>query len=161
VFEHFAPEARTVITSSVEEARLRGDRRVGTEHLLLAVLGAPASTGAGTLGSGTLGVGVSAARTALAALDREALAVVGIDAEGLDRPPVPVSSKRTPFTSGARAVIAGAAAESRRAGARRISPDHLLVALLKREGPDPAADLLAYLGVDREAAVRRVRESEG
>ncbi len=55
------------------EAVRRGDRRVGTEHVVLALLVDPESvTGLG------LGVGLGAARDALLSLDRQALATVGI-----------------------------------------------------------------------------------
>jgi ATP-dependent Clp protease ATP-binding subunit ClpA len=154
MFEQFTAEARTVIPTAVEEARLRGDRRVGTEHLLLGAL--RASTPAE---SGALGVDTTAVRGALADLDRAALAAVGLDDRGVERPPVPVSRKHTPLTSGARAVIARSLAEARRAGSRRIAARHLLLAVLDGEQPDPAADALAHLGVDRTAAARRIRET--
>jgi ATP-dependent Clp protease ATP-binding subunit ClpA len=154
MFEHFSPEARTVIPAAVEEARLRGDRRVGTEHLLLGAL--RASTPDEVRALGVDGVAV---RSALADLDREALATIGLDDRGVERPPVPASRKHTPFTSGGRAVIPRALAESRRAGSRRIAARHLLLAILDGERPDPAADALAHLGVDRAAAARRIRET--
>ncbi|MFD0636764.1 hypothetical protein ACFQ9X_39520 [Catenulispora yoronensis] len=33
------------------------------------------------------------------------------------------------------------------------------MAILEREQPDPAADLLAHLGVDRKAVTQRVRQA--
>ena len=36
--ERFADTARTIVVQGVEEARDRGDRRVGTDHLLVALL---------------------------------------------------------------------------------------------------------------------------
>ncbi|NEA46962.1 Clp protease N-terminal domain-containing protein, partial [Streptomyces sp. SID10815] len=41
MFEQFAAGARAAVTSAVDEAALRGDRRIGTEHLLLGVLHEP------------------------------------------------------------------------------------------------------------------------
>ncbi|MYS42867.1 hypothetical protein GTY23_16820, partial [Streptomyces sp. SID5998] len=41
MFEQFAAGARAAVTSAVDEASLRGDRRIGTEHLLLGVLHEP------------------------------------------------------------------------------------------------------------------------
>lgn len=152
MFEQFAAGARTAVASAVDEASLRGDRRIGTEHLLLGVLHEPGSVRA-------LGTDLTTARAALDALDRSALAVVGIDVQGVERPPVPASRKRTPFTSGARAVFPRALAETRKARSRRIAPEHLLLALLACERPDPAADLLAELGIDRAAARERIRET--
>ena len=150
MFEQFAASARAVVTSALEEATRRGDRRISTEHLLLGVLHAPGPARAA-------GTEPEAARAALDALDRSALALVGIDVQGVERPPVPASRKRTPLTSGARAVLARALTETRRAGSRRITPEHLLLALLDCERPDPAADLITQLGVDRTATRHRLR----
>ena len=50
--------------------------------------------------------------------------------------------------SAARSVIAGAKAiADQEHGVRRIEPRHLLLSLLATRHPDPAADLLAELGV--------------
>ncbi len=152
MFEQFAASARAAVASAVDEATLRGDRRIGTEHLLLGVLhdAGPARA---------MGTGPEAARAALDALDRAALALVGIDVEGVERPRVPASRKRTPLTSGARAVVTRALGETKKAGSRRIAPEHLLLALLDCEEPDPAADLMTQLGVDRAAVRDRVRRA--
>ncbi|MFF2252294.1 Clp protease N-terminal domain-containing protein [Streptomyces sp. NPDC058142] len=150
MFEQFAADAREAVTSALSEATLRGDRRIGTEHLLLGVLHEPSSVQ-------VLGVDLETARAALDALDRSALAAVGIDIQGIERPPIPASRKRTPFTSGARAVLPRALSETRKARRRRITPEHLLLALLDCEQPDPAAELLAQLGIDRAAVRDRVR----
>lgn len=152
MFEQFATGARAAVTSALSEATLRGDRRIGTEHLLLGVLHEPGSARA-------LGADLETARAALDALDRSALAAVGIDVQGIERPPVPASRKRTPFTSGARAVLPRALAETRKAGARRIAPEHLLLALLACEQPDPAAELMVRLGVDRTAVRERLQQT--
>lgn len=150
MFEQFTTEARTVIPTAVEEARLRGDRRIGTEHLLLGLLHQPDA-------ARILGTDLHAARSILNALDRSALAAIGIDVEGVDRPPVPASRKRTPFTSGARAVIPRAVAEMKKTTNHGITLEHLLLAVLECERPDPAADLIAHLGIDRAVVRERVR----
>ncbi|MEU1375978.1 Clp protease N-terminal domain-containing protein [Streptomyces triculaminicus] len=150
MFEQFAAGAREAVTSALSEATLRGDRRIGTEHLLLGVLHEPGSVRA-------LGTDLETARAALDVLDRSALAAVGIDIQGIERPPIPASRKRTPFTSAARAVLPRALAETRKAGSRRITPEHLLLALLDCEQPDPAAELMAQLGIDRAAVRERIR----
>ncbi|MFD4508373.1 Clp protease N-terminal domain-containing protein [Streptomyces sp. NPDC058457] len=152
MFEQFAAEARATVASALEETTLRGDRRIGTEHLLLGVLHDPGAVRA-------LGTDLEAARAALDALDRSALAVVGIDVQGIERAPVPASRKRTPLTSGARAVLPRALAETKKAHSRRITPEHLLLALLDCERPDPAAELLTELGVDRPAVRDRIRQT--
>ncbi|MBO0655890.1 hypothetical protein J1792_24870 [Streptomyces triculaminicus] len=150
MFEQFAAGARDAVTSALNEATLRGDRRIGTQHLLLGVLHEPGSVRA-------LGIDLKTARAALDALDRSALAAIGIDIQGIERPPIPASRKRTPFTSGARAVVPRALAETRKAGSRRITPEHLLLALLDCAQPDPAAELMAQLGIDRAAVRERIR----
>src|SRR5579862_7478526 len=63
-----------------EEARRRGDRRTGTDHLLLAVLEDSSI-------EVELGVSVRQARHALAALDRDALGALGLGS-GTDAPPL-------------------------------------------------------------------------
>lgn len=152
MFEQFAASARATVSSALDEATRRGDRRIGTEHLLLGVLHAPGPARA-------MDTGPEAARAALDALDRSALALVGVDVQGVERPPVPASRKRTPLTSGARAVLTRALTETRKAGSRRIAAEHLLLALLDCEEPDPAADLMAQLGIDRAAVREHVRRT--
>ncbi|WP_286345171.1 hypothetical protein [Frondihabitans sucicola] len=63
MFERFAADARATVVHAVEESRLRGDRRVGTTHLLLGALHDPVV-------STTLGVDLASARAAEAELDR-------------------------------------------------------------------------------------------
>ena len=65
-----------------EEARRRGDRRTGTDHLLLALLEDP-SIGV------VLGVSLQQARQALESLDQEALGALGMGS-GTDAPPLPM-----------------------------------------------------------------------
>ena len=138
------------VTAALEESRRRGDRRLGTEHLLLGLLHDPDGVPARALG-----VDLDAARAALDRLDRAALAALGIDVEGL-RPAVvpPRRGRLTPgaLTSNARAVVNAAI----RGVPRPRDPAGLLRALLTVSPPDPAADLLAELGVDRQAVRKRL-----
>ncbi|WP_329457654.1 Clp protease N-terminal domain-containing protein [Streptomyces sp. NBC_01497] len=154
MFEQFAGRARAVVTDALEEARRRGDRRIGTEHLLLGALRHQDETAVAGLG-----LDAGAAREALKEMDLAALDAVGIDARGVERPAVPVSRKRTPFTSAAKSVLAGASSEVRAQGARRITPAHLLLALLELRAPDPAAEALTHLGVDRDVVRARLTGS--
>ncbi|GAB3399388.1 Clp protease N-terminal domain-containing protein [Flindersiella endophytica] len=140
-----------VITAAIEEARRRGERRMGTQHLLLGLLHDP-----GSLPARALGVDLDTARAALDALDEEALAAIGLivdrrPAEPIARkhPPVPVSA----LTSNARAVVKQAV-NATTTRTRRTAPEHLLRALLDREYPDPVRQLLTHLGIDRTAAHR-------
>jgi hypothetical protein len=139
-----------------EEARSRGDRKIGTEHLVLGLLREPNFEQA-------LGCDLPAARDALAALDRDALAAVGLGG-GLDAPPIPIREDelpvkptlkavlrdRVPLTPVAKATLRasrGAMRRNDRVGAEQA----VLMALLELQPPDPAAVLLAALGVDRVA----------
>ena len=156
MFERFARSTRTAVTDAVAEAGRRGDRRVGTEHLLLGLLDDPAGVAAAQLG-----VDVAGARAALDGLDAEALASVGIDVTGFQpAPPVRSAARllgpgRVPFTAGAKEALGRTvhSAAVRKAG--RIEPQDLLLALLDCAAPDPASELLDRFGVDR--AVVRAR----
>jgi ATP-dependent Clp protease ATP-binding subunit ClpA len=135
---------KVVLTSAAEEARRRGDRRLGTDHLLLGLLHDASSAVAQALGTD-----LESARDAADELDRAALAAVGVDVAHLGDPARPVFAHRLlPLTSGARAVIKAALDETRRAGSKRIESRQFLLALLDRQRPDPAAELLQALGVD-------------
>jgi hypothetical protein len=65
-----------------EEARRRGDRRTGTDHLLLALLEDPSI-------EIMLGVSLQQARQALESLDHEALGALGMGT-GTDAPALPM-----------------------------------------------------------------------
>ncbi len=130
-----------------DEAVRRGDRTIGTEHLVLALLAAPASPAARALGCD-----LDSARRALDALDHQALAAIGIE-PGITAGPVAArATGRLRLTPAAKAVLTGIrdARKSRGAGLGIV-----LSALLGLPRPDPAAELLAALGVDAQAARER------
>ena len=159
-----------------EEARRRGNRRVGTEDLVLGLLRDPDV-------AQVLGYDLGAAREALDAMDREALLAVGIN-RPLDAPPVPT---REPALSGRRAVVKAVLTDHlpmtpvakrameqagtdrrHRHGSRapwdpspRWSRERVLVALLALAPPDPAAALFAALHVDRAVVSARLSETIG
>jgi len=154
VFERFAGSTRNAVRYGVEEAQRRGDRRVGTDHLLLGVLRDGDS-------AALVGVSVDDARSTADALDRKALVAIGIDI-GDFRPAVaPRSGIRTQFTSGARSVLQRTLAHTTAAKSRRITPAHLLLALVEREQPDAAAALLSELNVDTADLRRRLSGAGG
>jgi Clp amino terminal domain, pathogenicity island component len=148
-----------------EEAKVRGDRRVGTEHLAVALLMEADLAEA-------LGCDPPAARAALHAMDREALTAVGLDGvleelpsvtpeRGRERAPRRPSIKtvmlgRIPLTPGAKHVLRDSSRDMRRIGRRHPGPEHVMAALLERERPDPAAELFAALGVDIAVARGRL-----
>ncbi len=72
--EPVAPGTRhawAICLQAGEEARRRGDRRTGTDHVLLALLEDPSI-------EAVLGVSLQQARQALESLDQEALGAVGL-----------------------------------------------------------------------------------
>jgi len=151
MFERFADPARNVVTLAMDEAAGRGDRRIGTDHLLLGVLHDPEV-------AEIVGVDARAAREAADALDRQALAAIGLDLGGFEATRGAAGSKRPPFTSGAKSVMKQMLANTTAEKARRIAPKHLLLALLERQEPDPAASLLAALAIDTRDVRHKVRE---
>ncbi len=140
-----------------EEARRCGDRKVGTEHLILALLRQPVLAQA-------LGCDLHTARDALDAMDRDALAAVGIGA-GFNAPPIPIDEPtqrpsrptlkavlrdRLPMTPAAKTALEKSYKEIRRG--HQDFPQQVLLTVLELKPPDPAAELIAALGVDRAAA---------
>jgi len=116
-----------------EEARCRGDRRVGTEHLLLALLLEPDL--ASVLGEEP----VPAPRTGLAR-----------------RPTLKaVLQGRLPLTPTAKKALEVSWKATRR-GRLQLGETYLLASLLELERPDPAAELLAHLGIDQATARKRL-----
>jgi ATP-dependent Clp protease ATP-binding subunit ClpA len=147
---------KLVLTSATEEARRRGDRRLGTDHLLLGLLHEDDSPAAQALG-----VSLADARAASDALDRAALAAVGVQVKTLGEGPASFGRRFPPLTSGARAVFKRAIDEARPFKSGRIGTSHFLLALLSRQRPDPAAELLDALGVDPAAVRKRLGGTAG
>src|SRR5690606_29824205 len=84
------------------EALRRGDRKVSTEHVLLALLLDP-----DTPTARALGVTLDDARETLDRLDRDALASVGVEA-AFPGPVIPGKERdRLPLTPAAKAVFTG------------------------------------------------------
>jgi len=152
MFERFADDTRKIVGFAMDEARCSGDKRLGTDHLLLGALHDPGP-------AGLLGVTLDQARAAAARLDRTALASIGIAAHGFERVPMPGRGKKPPFSSGARSVMEGMLRYAMDQKSRQITTANLLLSLLDREEHDPAAVLLKELGVDRAGVRRRVLSS--
>jgi ATP-dependent Clp protease ATP-binding subunit ClpA len=134
-----------------QEAVLRGDRRIGTDHLLLALL-----HDGGAAPARALGVSLAEGRAALESLDREALASLGIRLDMPLSPPPARGRRKLPLNSAVRAVVVAAKNEAERERRGRIAPRHLLLALLAARHPDPAADLLRALDVSAPAVRDRL-----
>jgi Clp amino terminal domain, pathogenicity island component len=142
-----------------EEARRRGDRRTGTDHVLLALLENPSI-------EVVLGVSLQQARQALDSLDQEALGALGIG-PGIDAPPLPMHAvpkkpkitdlmkkDRLGMTPAAKKVLEAAAKPNRRK--IWVTAQQVLAQILTLQPPDPAAVLLGALGVNTPEVRRRL-----
>jgi len=131
-----------------DEALRRGDRKVGTEHLFLALLMDPECLEA-------VQHSLDDARAALEALDQADLLAVGIDARACQAPPLHgLGSHRLPLTPAAKDALKQS---TREAGSRHFGPRHLLLALLRHEEPDGVACLLGRLEADRAGVRARLQ----
>ncbi len=142
-----------------EEARRRGDRRTGTDHLLLALLEDPSI-------EAVLGVSLQQARHALESLDHEALAALGLGS-GTDAPPLPMRAvpkkprlrdvaqrDRLRMAPAAKKVLEDAVKPNRRK--TQVTAQQVLAQILMLQPPDPAAVLLGALGVHTSEVRRRL-----
>ena len=142
-----------------EEARRRGDRRAGTDHVLLALLEDPSI-------EVVLGVSLQQARQALASLDQEALGALGMGS-GTDAPPLPMRAvpkkpklrdimqkDRLRMTPAAKKVLEEASKPNRRR--LYVTAQQVLAQILTLQPPDPAAALLGALGINTSEVQRRL-----
>ncbi len=162
--ESVAPELLhpwAIYLQASEEARRRGDRRTGTDHLLLALLEDPSI-------ETVLGVNLQQARQAVESLDHEALAALGLGAgTGTDAPPLPMRAvpkrptiravmekDRRRLTPAAKRVLQEAVKPNRRK--TQVSAQQVLAQILTLQPPDPAAVLLGALGVNTSEALHEL-----
>ena len=142
-----------------EEARRRGDRRVGTDHVLLALFEDP-SIGV------VLGVRLEEARRALESLDQHALSALGMGSS-TESPPLPMravpkkptfravmNKDRLRMTPAAKRVLEEAVKPNRRK--TQVTAQQVLARILLLQPPDPAAVLLGALGVNTSEARLRL-----
>ena len=135
-----------------EEARRRGDRRAGTDHLLLALFEDPSV-------EVVLGVNLQQARQALESLDHQALGAVGLGS-GADAPPLPMRAvpkkprirdvakkDRFRMTPAAKKVLEEAYKPKGHRKLQVTGPE-VLAQILTLQPPDPAVVLLGALGVN-------------
>lgn len=146
MFEQFTHDTRRIVGYAMEEARSLGDKRMGTEHLLLGALHERGPSEA-------LGVSLEDARRAAARLDAAALKAIGFDSKDLTRAAMPTRGRKPPFSSGAKEVMAAMLKSAVDQKSRKITASSLVVSLLERGEHDPVTALLQELRVDR-AAVR-------
>ena len=147
-------DARAALLGAADtEAHRRGRRRIGTEDLLMGLLGEP-----GGPASVALGIDLDRARAASARLDERALETFGIHAEI-----PPAQPARTPrgwrsFTGGARSAIERSVRLARRKRASRVTAAHLTAGVLTAHEPDDALALLRELSVDVTHALAAAME---
>lgn len=149
MFERFAQATRIAVDDAKYEAARRGDRRIGTEHLLIGVLHDDTVAIA-------IGTDACAARQAAIELDRRALAAIGVELGDVEPGARAALGKHTPFTAGAKQVLAQTLQNAAGEKARTLTTRHLALALLQRTEPDPATALLDALGVHRANARQRL-----
>jgi hypothetical protein len=142
-----------------EEARRRGDRRTGTDHILLALFEDPSI-------EALLGVDLQQARLALESLDHEALGALGL-ASGTDAPALPMRAvpkkptiravmkkDRFRMTPAAKKVLEQAVKPNRRK--TQVMAQQVLAQILTLQPPDPAAVLLGALDVNTPEVRRQL-----
>ncbi|MDJ0313474.1 Clp protease N-terminal domain-containing protein [Arthrobacter sp. H35-D1] len=154
MFERFAPSARETVTSAVKEAQMRGDRRIGTDHLFIGMLHDQEIID-------TLGVTLQRARDVDADFDSTALRAIGLNLSGAASTwSTPPKMSRTPFSTGAKNVMKSALATAVASHSRTINVHQIAVALLSLKAPDPAAALAVGLGIDPTEAIAKLTRSE-
>jgi hypothetical protein len=160
--ESLAPEVLhvwAIYLQGSEDARRRGDRRTGTDHLLLALLEEPSM-------EVMLGVSLQQARRALESLDHEALGAMSLGS-GIDAPPLPMRAvpkkptirnvmkkDRLRMTPAAKKVLEEAVKPNRRK--TQVTAQQVLARILTLQPPDPAAVLLGALDVNTREVQRRL-----
>lgn len=130
MFERFTEKAIKVIMLAQEEARRLGHNFVGTEQILLGLIGEGTGVAAKTLKS--MGVNLKDARVEVEKIIGRGSGFVAVE---------------IPFTPRAKRVLELSWEEARQFGHNYIGTEHLLLGLI-REGEGVAARVLDNLGVD-------------
>lgn len=155
MFERFTSDARAVVLAAADEAAVsRGDRHIGTEHLLVGVIRS------GNEVARAAGLTLVGIRVGLDQLDRISLDAVGIPLDPSTIGAAPAAAGRRwwlpakatggqiPFTSGAKDRLKACLHLAIENGTRSITGDHILAALAGGDDNDPAVRLLRTIGVD-------------
>jgi ATP-dependent Clp protease ATP-binding subunit ClpC len=145
MFERFTEKAIKVIMLAQEEARRLGHNFVGTEQILLGLIGE--GTGVGSKVLKTLGVNLKDARVEVEKIIGRGSGFVAVE---------------IPFTPRAKRVLELSLEEARQLGHNYIGTEHLLLGLI-REGEGVAARVLENLGIDlskvRSQTIRTIGEN--
>src|SRR5262249_1309909 len=140
MFQRFTDQARRVVNLAQEEARMLKHNRIGTEHILLALIQVDDGVAAETLESR----GIS-----LAAVREQVEEIIG---HGRWTPPVNI-----PYAPQAKKVLDMSLREALALGHHTIGTEHILLGMI-REGSSPAAQVLATLGADLSRVRQQVLE---
>lgn len=130
MFERFTEKAIKVIMLAQEEARRLGHNFVGTEQILLGLIGEGTGVAAKTLKS--MGITLKDARAQVEKIIGRGSGFVAVE---------------IPFTPRAKKVLEYSWDEARQLGHSYIGTEHLLLGLI-REGEGVAAKVLENLGID-------------
>ena len=145
MFERFTEKAIKVIMLAQEEARRLGHNFVGTEQILLGLIGEGTGVAAKVLKS--LGVNLKDSRIEVEKIIGRGSGFVAVE---------------IPFTPRAKRVLELSLEEARQLGHNYIGTEHLLLGLI-REGEGVAARVLENLGIDltkvRTQVVRMLGET--
>ena len=159
IFNRFAKEARRCAEAAVEEARLLGHDSVGDEDLLLGILRADDGVASRALSS--LGVTPEAVREQSEELLSDALSSIGISLEEARRSAGEAfemrlpDERRIPFSPRAKKALEQALPEALRVGDNRITPEHVLLGILRNTG-GTAVRILSALDVRAAVVEERV-----
>jgi ATP-dependent Clp protease ATP-binding subunit ClpC len=143
MFERFTEKAIKVIMLGQEEARRLGHNFVGTEQILLGLIGEGSGIGSQVLKS--MGVTLKDARVEVEKIIGRGSGFVAVE---------------IPFTPRAKRVLELSLEEARQLGHNYIGTEHLLLGVI-REGEGVAARLLDNLGVDLQRLITQVIRSLG
>jgi ATP-dependent Clp protease ATP-binding subunit ClpC len=138
VFERFTDRARRVVVLAQEEARMLNHDYIGTEHILLGLIGEGEGVAAKALES--LGISLEAVR-------QQVEKIIG---RGQQAP-----SAHIPFTPRAKKVMELASREAQHLGHNYTGTEHILLGLI-REGEGVAAQVLVKLGADLDRVRQQV-----
>ena len=143
MFERFTEKAIKVIMLAQEEARRLGHNFVGTEQILLGLIGE--GTGIGPKVLKSMGVNLKDARVEVEKIIGRGSGFVAVE---------------IPFTPRAKRVLELSLEEARQLGHNYIGTEHLLLGLI-REGEGVAARVLENLGVDLSKVRSQIIRSLG
>ncbi len=147
MFERFTERARRVAVLAQEEARMLHHDHIGTEHILLGLIGEGEGVAAQALE--WLGISLEAVRQH----------VEGITGQGQQAP-----SGHIPFTPRAKEVLELSLREALQLGHNYIGTEHILLGLIG-EGDGVAAQVLVKLGADpgrvRQQVIQLLAGSQG